>query len=118
MAPKLFNKGAPTNTLIALREISKASLGLSPNQVPPRSGGFPAVKMRTYVSNNLLSIGWIEARNSGPRGGKRYFITEMGQHVLDLIEKDGMHYVRSLWLAYPEMIAEMKQLGIEPEESF
>lgn len=74
--------------------------------------------MRTYVSNNLLSIGWIEARNSGPRGGKRYFITEMGQHVLDLIEKDGMHYVRSLWLAYPEMIAEMKQLGIEPEESF
>ena len=33
-------------------------------------------------------------------------------------DKDGVHYVRSLWLAYPEMLAEMRKLGIDPEESF
>lgn len=114
----MFISGEPSNAQRALRDIAKASGGLAPKDVAPKSGGFPAMHMRTYVISSLQAAGWITSSNCGPRGGKRLFITEMGQHVLDMIDKDGMHYVRSLWLAYPEMLAEMRKLGIDPEESF
>lgn len=114
----MFDRGEPTNTLKTLREIAKSTEGIAPASAHPRLGVFPAAKTRAYIASNLLKAGWIEIRNSGPRGGKRLFITEMGQHVLDMIDKDGVHYVRSLWLAYPEMLAEMRKLGIDPEESF
>jgi hypothetical protein len=116
--PRMFDRGEPTNTLKTLREIAKSTEGIAPASAHPRLGVFPAAKTRAYIASNLLKAGWIEIRNSGPRGGKRLFITEMGQHVLDMIDKDGVHYVRSLWLAYPEMLAEMRKLGIDPEESF
>lgn len=114
----MFISGEPSNAQRALRDIAKASGGLAPKDVAPKSGGFPAIHIRTYVINSLQAAGWITSSNCGPRGATRLFITEMGQHVLDMIDKDGMHYVRSLWLAYPEMLAEMRKLGIDPEESF
>jgi len=117
-APRLYISGEPTNACKMLREIAKASPdGMDPKNLPPR-GGFPAVSVRSSTASSLLKIGWITMRPVGPRGGKRYFVTDMGAHVLKCVDEDGMHYVRSLWLAYPEMIAEMKRLGIEPEESF
>jgi len=114
----MFISGEPSNAQRALRDIAKTSAGLAPKDVPPKLGGFPAALVRTYVIKSLQGAGWITSSNCGPRGGKRLFITEMGQHVLDMIDKDGVHYVRSLWLAYPEMLAEMRKLGIDPEESF
>ncbi len=114
----MFISGEPSNAQRALRDIAKASGGLAPKDVPPKDGGYPAVKTRAYIVISLRRAGWITSSNCGPRGGQRLFITEMGQHVLDMIDKDGMHYVRSLWLAYPEMLAEMRKLGIDPEESF
>lgn len=114
----MFQNGEPTNAQRALREIAKASNGATPSTVPPYGGGLEAIKTRSYIAALLLAAQWIEARNSGPRGGKRYFITDMGRHVLDLIDKDGTHYVRSLWLAYPDMLDEMRRLGIDTEESF
>ena len=114
--PRMFSHGEPTNALKALRDIAKADDGLIPGAIATL--GWQAWKTREYVAAKLLSVGWIEERRSGPRGGKRYFITEMGRHVLKLIDEDGKYYVRSLWAAYPEMVAEMKRLGEEPEESF
>lgn len=116
--PKMFEGKKPTNAQRALREIANATDGSVPSELLQSMGGLPAYRVRNYITSALIGVHWIECRNSGPRGGKRYFITDMGRHVLDLIDKDGMHYVRSLWLAYPEMLNEMRRLGIEPEESF
>ena len=34
------------------------------------------------VLRNLVSVGYIEAKQTGPRGGTRYFITEGGKRAL------------------------------------
>ena len=34
------------------------------------------------VFQNLVKIGWLEMRMSGPRGGSRYFTTDKGKSAL------------------------------------
>lgn len=116
MAPKMFINGEKSNAYKALELIGKASDGMPQNKLP--TSGWERWRTRSYVSASLLSVGWIEERRTGPRGGKRYFITEMGRHVLDTLEKDGVQYMRALWAAYPEMLKEMKRMGQDPEEKF
>jgi len=117
-APRLYISGEPTNACKMLREIAKASPdGMDPKNLPPR-GGFPAVSVRSSTASSLLKVGWITMKPVGPRGGKRYFVTDMGAYVLKCVDEDGMYYVRSLWLAYPEMVDELRRLGKKPKRTF
>jgi len=35
------------------------------------------------VIKNLMRLGWMECRQTGPRGGSRYYTTELGREQLE-----------------------------------
>lgn len=82
--PLLLRKGEPTMALNMLRCCEQAK------------GYAPAYYKRVYRPGwegstclKLSRFGWVEERRSGPRGGKRYHITELGQVVLSITRQHG-----------------------------
>ena len=47
--------------------------------ITKRGGGFSDHDLLT----RLTRLGWVEDQRTGPRGGKRWHITQLGKHILD-----------------------------------
>lgn len=65
-------------------------------------------KMGWDFTGRMADAGWMEQRKSGPRGGRRFHITEQGRFVLQCVDELGEKYYERLWPAYPEMLKQFK----------
>ena len=90
---RLFTKNKAKLAMCLLRAFGEKVGYAHPYELSSRTGYYFYHKSR---ERNALAhmhvLDWIETRNSGPRGGKRWHVTETGQLVLDIVSKAGPDY--------------------------
>lgn len=102
--PRLFVGNRPTLACLCLRWCANPK-----GYVPPyfKSKWRPGAHIAACYA--LQKLGLVEIRHDGPRGGKRWHTTELGDRVLDIIDHSPTPRASLLLLGLPAEVIRRKE---------
>lgn len=91
---------------IAFRELEMCAnpAGHRPRQWRNVGDGYITEAHETKACYHLASAGWAEVRRSGPRGGKRWHTTPMGNTILTIMHEHESPYTAFILMGLPNYI--------------
>lgn len=98
--PRLYHGAHPTKALRIL-ELCNEDGGYVPPYITRRQYRPGEMVMACY---KLAMLGLAEQRRSGPRGGKRWHATELGQQVLRILKESPSPLASLLILGLPREV--------------